>query len=115
MPSRQRRTVRTYKRCSAATQSERLAPSAFPEPVELTDVVFYPQEDYQCGPAALATVLDSAGTKITPDALTPEIYLPERRGSLQLELVAAARRHGAIPYILRPALTDLFTEVAAGE
>lgn len=101
--------------CAAPLQSERLSPAAFPEPVELTDVVFYPQEDYQCGPAALATALASAGTKVTPDALTPEIYLPERRGSLQLELVAAARRHGVIPYILRPALADLFTEVKAGE
>jgi tetratricopeptide (TPR) repeat protein len=101
--------------CAAPLQLEHLAPSAFPEPVEIKDVVFFPQEEYQCGPAALATVLNWAGKKITPDALAPEVYLPERRGSLQLELLADARRHGAIPYVVRPLLTDLLAEVAAGD
>jgi len=32
-------------------------PDGVPQRVEWTDVPFFPQEDYQCGPAALATVL----------------------------------------------------------
>ncbi len=101
--------------CAAPLQSERLTASAFPEPIELTDVVFFAQEDYQCGPAALAMALNWAGKKITPEALSPEVYLPERRGSLQLELLANARRHGAVPYVIRTQLADLLTEVAAGD
>jgi hypothetical protein len=82
--------------------------------VELTSVPFYPQEEYQCGPAALAAVLNWAGDFVTPDELTPQVYLPERQGSLQLELIGAVRRHGRIPYVLRPQLESVFAEVASG-
>jgi Peptidase_C39 like family/Tetratricopeptide repeat len=100
--------------CAGPLQSERLAPNAFPQPVELNAVAFFPQEEYQCGPAALATVLDWAGVAIEPAALAPEVYLPARHGSLQLEMLATARRHGTVPYVIRPKLDDLLTEVKAG-
>lgn len=92
---------------------ERVA-SAFAEPVELSEVPFFPQEAYQCGPAALATVLNWSGVAVTPEALTPQVYLPERKGTLAIELMAAARRHGRVPYVLRPELEALLAEVAAG-
>lgn len=103
--------------CATPPQTERLAvqrPADLAARVELTDVPFFPQDAYQCGPAALATVLRAAGVPTTADALVPQVYLPGRRGSLQLELVAAARRHGTVPYVLSPALETLLAEVAAG-
>jgi len=81
---------------------------------ELTAVPFFPQNRYQCGPAALATVLVERGVDITPEVLVPEVYLPERRGSLQLELIASTRRHGRLPYPLAQDLAMLLEEVAAG-
>jgi tetratricopeptide (TPR) repeat protein len=75
---------------------------------------FFPQEDYQCGPAALATVLVHAGVKITPEDLVPQVYLPQRQGSLQAEMMAATRRQGLLAYVLAPRLEDLLREVAAG-
>jgi hypothetical protein len=100
----------------APLQSDRLLATAgaFPEPVELDEVPFFPQEDYQCGPAALATVLNWSGLSTTPEALAPQVYLPERQGSLQVELVASTRRQGRVPYVLRPQLESLATEVASG-
>lgn len=85
-----------------------------PQAVELTDTPFFPQEDYQCGPAALATVLVQRGVAVTPDALTPRVYLPERKGSLKLELVAAARQSGMLVYPLAPELDAVLAQVAAG-
>ncbi|MFU8763363.1 MAG: PA2778 family cysteine peptidase, partial [Haliea sp.] len=82
--------------------------------VELKNTPFFPQRQYQCGPAALATVLGAAGISVSPDALTPHVYLPGRQGSLQAELVATTRRYGRIPYVLQPRLQDLLTEVSAG-
>lgn len=82
--------------------------------VELVAVPFHPQEDYQCGPASLATVFNAAGVAIAPDALTPQVYLPGREGSLQVELLAATRRHGLLAYRLAPSLADLLAEVEAG-
>jgi len=82
--------------------------------VELTSVPFYPQEEYQCGPAALAMVLTHAGSATTPEALVPQVYLPGREGSLQTEMLAAARRHGLVAYRLEPRLEDVLREASAG-
>lgn len=82
--------------------------------VELTATPFYPQAAYQCGPAALATVLVASGAAVTPDELVPKIYLPGRRGSTQTEIIAATRTYERIPYVLAPDITALLKEVAAG-
>lgn len=74
---------------------------------ELTEVPFFPQEDYQCGPAALATVLMQSGVDVTPDQLTSLVYLPEREGSLQIEMVAATRQFQRIGYADSFALKDI--------
>ena len=87
---------------------------SLPAAVELTETPFYPQTQYQCGPAALATVLHSHGIEATPEKLSAQVYLPGRKGSLQIEMIAAARRYDMLPYELKPQLLDLFTELAAG-
>ena len=82
--------------------------------VELDAVKFFPQEIHQCGPAALAMVLDAGGVMRTPQELSSQVYLPGREGSLQVEMMAAARRSGLLAYELAPKLRDLLAEVAAG-
>ncbi len=102
---------------SLAPQTQELAkglPPGLPMQVELTAVPFFPQAEYQCGPAALATVLAAAGVKVTAEELVPQVYLPARKGSLQVEMLAAARRHGRVAYPLAPRFEDLLREIAAG-
>lgn len=82
--------------------------------VELVEVPFFPQEEYQCGPAALATVLANQKLAVTPEDLVGQVYVPERKGSLQVEMLAAARRRGMVPYVLAPRMEGLLREVAAG-
>lgn len=89
-------------------------PQGVPQTVELAAVPFFPQEDYQCGPAALATVLAYSGAKVTPEALVKDVFLPSRQGSLQVEMLAAPRNWGRVAYELAPKYTDLLREVAAG-
>lgn len=84
------------------------------QPQRLEAVPFFPQTEYQCGPAALAGVLGAAGVSTSPQALSPQVYLPGRRGSLQMELLAATRRAGRIPYPVGPEPAALLAEVAAG-
>ncbi len=98
----------------APVAAVRIVDSSVPRAHEIAGVAFHPQEDFQCGPAALATVLNSTGIDITPAQLTPQVYLPERAGSLQLELVAAARRYDRVPYPLEPRREAIVREVAAG-
>lgn len=101
---------------AAGCASHPVPPVSWPSSTvtELEDTPFFPQTRYQCGPAALATVLVADGVAVTPEALSPQVFLPGRRGSLQLELVAATRRQQRLPYVLAPELDALFDEVAAG-
>lgn len=80
----------------------------------LEHVPFYAQERYQCGPASLAMMLNSQGLDTHPDVLKELVYLPERQGSLKVELVAAARAHGLLVYPLDGSLESLLAEVATG-
>ncbi|MDP1693905.1 MAG: PA2778 family cysteine peptidase [Burkholderiaceae bacterium] len=89
-------------------------PAGLPLRTELRAVPFFPQTPYHCGPAALATVLVHAGLAATPEQLADAVFLPTRAGALQAEMLAAARRFGALAVPLPPQLSALFVEVAAG-
>ncbi len=81
---------------------------------ELSGVPFFPQTIHQCGPAALATVLGASGLATTPEQLAPLVYIPGRRGSLQVEMLAAARSQGRLAYVLEPDFAALTAELEAG-
>jgi len=100
--------------CATQTRALLAAPRSGPHQQELSSTPFYAQERYQCGPAALAMLLGAAGIETSPDALVNEVYLPGREGSLQIEMLAATRRHGALSWQLAPKLDDLLREVQAG-
>lgn len=89
-------------------------PEGVPGRAEIADVPFFPQEDYQCGPSALATALVNSGVKVTPEELNSKVYIPERHGSLQAEMLAAPRAYDRVSYRLEPRFDALIREVAAG-
>ncbi|MCU0975996.1 MAG: PA2778 family cysteine peptidase [Steroidobacteraceae bacterium] len=100
--------------CASQPPLRELLPADAAPSAELTATPFFAQDEYQCGPAALATVLTAAGVQVTPEELVPLVYLPARRGSLQPELLGAARRHGRVPYTLAPNPSAFLAELAAG-
>jgi tetratricopeptide (TPR) repeat protein len=89
-------------------------PDDIPARVELFQVPFFPQEEFECGPAALAMVAHAAGVRVTAEALVDQVYLPGRQGSLQPEMMAATRRQGLLAYPLKPSIEAVLREVAAG-
>jgi hypothetical protein len=84
------------------------------EPIELDDVPFFPQTEYQCGPAALATILAHEDLAVDAEDMVGAVYVEGLQGSLQAELLGATRRNGLIPYVLEPQPSALFAELAAG-
>jgi len=88
-------------------------PPAGQERVLLPDVPFFAQEAHQCGPAALAMALSWSGLAVTPEELTAQVYTPGRQGSLQNDLITAARRHGRLAYPVYGA-EALLAELGAG-
>ena len=88
-------------------------PPNMPARVELDRVPFYPQDAYQCGPATLAMALTWSGLPVTPDELKDQVYTPSRKGSLQIAMVSATRRHAKIAYEIGDS-ESIFPEIAAG-
>ena len=82
--------------------------------VELIEIPFHSQVTDQCGPAALATILNVTNVSVTPEELKSQIYIPDRQGSLQLELLAATRHYRRIPYTVDPDVSALLTELQSG-
>lgn len=83
------------------------------ETILLDTVPFFPQDDYQCGPAALAMVLAWSAVPVVPEDLTSAVYTPSAKGSLQSAMIAAARRHDRVAYLLDHP-EALVQEIAAG-
>lgn len=101
--------------CAAQTEALRRAPPAdLAERAELAATPFFPQTDYHCGPAALATVLAPLAPEATPERLAGEVFLPARSGTLQIEMIAGARRHDVVATRLPASLEALLREVQAG-
>lgn len=86
-----------------------------PPALELAHTPFFPQDAHQCGPAALATVLVEQGVAVTPELLTPQVFVPGRDGSLQAEMIATARRYQRVPLPLGHHFQDLVPALKAGD
>ncbi len=100
--------------CAASPPLSDGLPPAAPQAIELDATPFFPQEEFQCGPAALATLLVASGVDVSPAALASEVFIPGREGSLSLELIGAARRHGRLPYVLATTAHEMIAELEAG-
>jgi hypothetical protein len=103
--------------CVSAPQSRELEaffPHDIPMAVQLPQVPFFPQEQYQCGPAALATVLQYTQVSIMPEQLVARVYIPALQGALQPEMLAATREYGRIPYLVSGTLEAVLRELTAG-
>jgi hypothetical protein len=104
--------------CISMPQSEALRdapPQDLPRRVDLDkQVPFHLQDDFLCGPATLAMAFNAAGVPATVESLTPMVYLPGRKGSLQPEMLGATRRHGLVAYTPPPQMEAVLRELAAG-
>lgn len=83
--------------------------------VELSDVPFYAQTEYQCGPAALAMVLKHQGVDTSVEQLIPQVFLPGRDGSVQPEMLATVRRQKQLAFPISGTMDALLGHLAAGD
>ncbi|MFV8819892.1 PA2778 family cysteine peptidase [Haliea sp. E17] len=90
-------------------------PAQLAPQVRLADVPFFAQDAYQCGPAALAMTLQHSGIGIAPEALVSAVYVPARKGSFQVEMLAATRAQGRLALTVTPTMASLLGWLDAGE
>ncbi|MCP4489088.1 MAG: PA2778 family cysteine peptidase [Gammaproteobacteria bacterium] len=102
--------------CTTPRQTLELShnPPAIQPRQELSDTPFFPQTEYHCGPAALASVMQYRDIVILPEQIAPMIYTPGLKGALQVEVVAATRRFDLLPVVLDGKFDSLLREVEAG-
>lgn len=67
------------------------APSAGPF---IEGVPFFPQDEYMCGPAALASVIGFYGAPGGMDPVAAEVYNVKLKGTLPMDLLLYAREKG---------------------
>jgi tetratricopeptide (TPR) repeat protein len=87
--------------------------TGLPPQAAVAEVPFHAQEANFCGPAAMAMALGWSGLSIRPENVVSETYTPGREGTLQHDLIGAARRAGRLAVPLAN-LDQLLTELAAG-
>jgi predicted double-glycine peptidase len=73
----------------------------------IENIPFFPQEDYQCGPASLAGVLNYWGISVTPDDIAKEIFSESARGTLNIDMILYAQSKGLNALQYKGNLEDL--------
>lgn len=84
------------------------------ESVIIANVPFYPQERYQCGPASLAGVMNFWHAGITPEQIAKDIYSSTARGTLTIDLLLYAQKHGFDSLQYEGGWDDLTARIKAG-
>ncbi len=105
----------TLSGCTAIAVADRIIPKQpqdLPTDIRL-EVPFIEQTDNLCGPAALAMVANYYGQNVSVEDIEKFIYLPEKKGSLQIEMHAAARRLDLVAFSTHMDLTSLRAEINA--
>jgi len=80
----------------------------------IKDVPFFPQEENYCGPASLASVLGYWGHNISQEEVAREIYTPQIKGAITVDLVNYAKRKGFDAVSYKGDLEKLKFEIEKG-
>lgn len=103
--------------CMTAPQTRSLLQQSttIPTTHEILNVPFFPQEEYYCGPTTLAEILNFYDREVVPEAVAPNLFIPDRQGSLQIEMVASIRQYGMLSYAVQGELDQLLSLVSEGK
>jgi ABC-type bacteriocin/lantibiotic exporter with double-glycine peptidase domain len=77
----------------------------------IQNVPFFPQEDYYCGPSALAGLLTYYGHPTTQNEIARDIFLPRRFGTLSMDLLLYSKAKGLDTKIVEGDLYLLKSEI----
>ncbi len=77
-------------------------------------VPFHLQEDFQCGPASLAAVLNFWGVPVTPEEIARDIYSPSARGTLTLDMIGFPEKKGMKAVHYQGNMEDIRNKIESG-
>jgi ABC-type bacteriocin/lantibiotic exporter with double-glycine peptidase domain len=103
----------TFFMLSASCRTAEKLP-VYSEARMISDVPFYSQEIYQCGPSSLASVLKYWDVAVTPDAVAEEIFSKTARGTLTIDMILYAQQKGLHAEQYRGTIDNLRESVDEG-
>jgi len=80
----------------------------------IPDVPFYAQEDYQCGPASLAGVMNYWKIEVGPDDIAKKVYSRAAQGTLNIDMVIYPQQKGLLAEQYAGGLKDLKKNIDSG-
>lgn len=101
--------------CTAIAVADRVIPKQpqhLPSDIKI-DVPFIKQTDYHCGPASLAMIANYYGRSISAEQVADLVFIPTKKGSLQVEMQAAARSLGLVAFSMNMDSSSLRAEIIA--
>jgi ABC-type bacteriocin/lantibiotic exporter with double-glycine peptidase domain len=100
--------------CLLLTACATAGPRAHEGEKVIAGVPFYPQKDYQCGPASLAGVLNYLGLGTTPEKIAQDIFSKSAGGTLTIDMVLYAQEKGFFTMDYSGSIKDLREKIDAG-
>mgnify|MGYP001569020085 FL=1 len=82
--------------------------------VFIANVPFIVQKPDYCGPASLAMIFNFYGLNVSQDEIAREIFSPELKGTLSLEIVSYAFKKGFDADVYGGSMADLRSKLEAG-
>ena len=85
-----------------------------PGAVLIQKVPFYPQEEFQCGPASLAGVLNYWKITDTPSDIAAAVFSASAKGTLTIDMALYAQKKGVDALEYSGSLEDLKSKISDG-
>ncbi len=101
--------------CTAIAVADRVIPKQpqdLPGDIKI-DVPFIKQTDHHCGPASLAMIANYYGHPVRAEQVADLVFIPTKKGSLQVEMQAAARSLGFVAFSMNMDASSLRAEIIA--
>jgi ABC-type bacteriocin/lantibiotic exporter with double-glycine peptidase domain len=80
----------------------------------IQNVPFHPQEEFQCGPASLAGVLNYWNVNVSPKEIASEIYSKSAKGTLNIDMVLYVEKTGLKARQYRGSFEDVKNKIDSG-
>lgn len=81
----------------------------------ISGVPFFPQNEYRCGPAALASVIGYYGAGAQMDEVAREVYSEKLKGTLPMDLLIFAKSKGFEAKYYKGSIGDVRESLRRGE
>lgn len=99
--------------CTQAIDRALTVPVDTPARAAVANVPLIKQQDFYCGPASLAMVLQWSGMEVTQAGIADQAFSTEAQGTYLADMTGTARRRGQLAVGIST-FPDLLNEIAAG-